>query len=490
MNFTSFIEANKEEMIEVLRDLIRFDTKKSQAFKSKEGEIYPFGKGVQDAFIYTLNKAKEWGFDVENIDNYGGHIDMGGYVLDEEGDIERVCPYMLGVLGHLDVVPEGEGWSKDPFGAELIDGRIYGRGTQDDKGPTVAALFAMKALKDAGFNPTKKVRLILGLDEETGWSGMDYYFKYAKKPDFGFTPDADFPVINGEKGILTFELAKKIEKTKDKGLELRSIKAGTAPNMVPANARCVVRAEDKDIYAKIKDKAAEFRLAGKGRINIKGVGKSLEIQAIGKASHAARPEEGINAISVLMDFLKGINFVNEDVNDIIDWYARYIGNETDGKSLGCAMQDEPSGALTLNVGQMEMNDESVSFVINVRYPVTKTDDEVYEKIKPVIERYDFGLIKDRHQKPIYMPEDHPLIQTLMKVYQDHTGDTESKPIVIGGGSYARAVENAVAFGGMFPGDEDRMHQKDEYISIENLVKMCEIYADAIYMLSKDEEMSF
>lgn len=487
MEYLKYIEKNKEEMIRTLQELIKIDSKKDRPFKTKEEEIYPFGKGVQDAFVYTLNKAKEMGFDTENVDNYGGHIDMDGYILDEDGDIDRISPYTLGILAHLDIVPEGEGWTYGPFDGVEKDGIIYGRGAQDDKGPLVATLFAMKALKESGFVPAKKVRLILGLDEETGWTGMDYYFKYQPKPDFGFTPDGEFPVINGEKGIMTFYLAKKIGGCKIKGLELRTIKGGTAPNMVPASARAVVRAEDKDLYQRIKDRATEYRSDTGNRINIKGVGKSLEISALGKAAHGASPEDGVNAISILMDFLGKLNFVNEDCNEIIDFYNKFIGMETDGTSLGCKFSDQQSGQFTLNVGEIAMDDESVALTINVRYPVTMNEGMVYAAIEAIINRYDFGLIKGRHQAPIYMDPDSPLIKTLMKVYQDNTGDAESKPLVIGGGSYARAMKNAVAFGGMFPGDEDRMHQKDECISIDTMVKMCQIYADAIYRLTKDEE---
>lgn len=488
MKYFDIIEKNKDEMISTLKDLIRIDSKKDRPFKTKEEEIYPFGKGVHEAFIYTLNKAKEMGFETENVDNYGGHIDMGGYILDDEGDIERAGLYTMGILAHLDVVPEGDGWSVDPFGGIEKDGYIYGRGTQDDKGPLVAVLYAMKALDESGFVPAKRVRLILGLDEETGWSGMDYYFKYQSMPDFGFTPDGDFPVINGEKGILTFQLAKKIGKCQIKGLELRSVNGGTAPNMVPGAARAILRAEDKEVYQFIKDRAAEYRSETGHRVNVKGVGKSLEVAALGKAAHAAHPEAGQNAISILVDFLGKLNFVNEDCNEVIDFYNKYFAMETDGRSLGISFSDEESGNLTLNVGEISMDDESLTMTINVRYPVTLDHEKIYESIEGILARYDFGLIKGRHQEPIYMDPNSPLIKTFMEVYQDNTKDYDAEPKVIGGGSYARAIKNGVAFGGLFPGDEDLMHQKDERISVETMVKMCKIYADAIYRLSKDEEV--
>ena len=172
--------------------------------------------------------GREMGFAVKNVDNYGGHIDFPG-----SGD------KIMGILGHLDVVPAGDGWQHEPYGGEIEEGRLYGRGTSDDKGPVIACLFAMKALKEAGYQPKATIRLILGLDEETHWKGMEYYFARERKPDWGFTPDADFPLINGEKGMLVFDLAKKFARTSGEGLVLRSLSGGIAPNSVPDSCRAV-----------------------------------------------------------------------------------------------------------------------------------------------------------------------------------------------------------------------------------------------------------
>ena len=232
--YLDLIEEYREEIIGTLQELIAF---RSVAAASLEGA--PFGAGVRDAFEYMLNKAKADGFDTENVDNYGGHIEFGGYLLDEEGDLVGTSDEVMGILCHLDVVPEGKDWDYEPFGGQVAEGRIYGRGAIDDKGPTVAAYYAMKALKDAGVVPEKKVRLILGLDEESGWKGMDYYLKRVRHPDFGFSPDAEFPAIHGEMGLLIFDLAKKLGKSAAgaKGISLRSVTGGNAPNMVADHAR-------------------------------------------------------------------------------------------------------------------------------------------------------------------------------------------------------------------------------------------------------------
>ncbi len=477
MKYLDLIDEYREEMIKTLQELI--------AIKSVAAEPLgdaPFGAGVQESFEYMLRKAKADGFDTENVDNYGGHIEFGGYLLDEEGDMVGTSDEIMGILCHLDVVPEGKDWDYDPFGGELADGKIYGRGAIDDKGPTVAAYYAMKALKDAGVVPEKKVRLILGLDEETGWKGMHYYLKRVKNPDFGFSPDGEFPAIHGEMGLLIFDLAKKIGKSpaNAKGVSLRSMTGGNAPNMVADHARAVIKADSYDV---IKEKAAGFRKDTGYQINTKGIGKNLEITTQGVSSHGARPGKGLNAISILMKFFDGISLDNEDVRDFIDFYNNHIGFDLCGDSIGCGLEDEPSGKLIFNVGMVNIDDESASVTINIRYPVTLSDEAVYDSILPVINRYNLGIVKKEHKAPIFIAKDDDMISTLMDVYKKHTGDISSEPLVIGGGTYARAVKNTVAFGADFPGEPELAHQKNEYISVTNLIKCARIFADAIFELA-------
>lgn len=479
--YLDLIDDYKEEMIKTLQELL--------SIKSVTGEPAsgaPFGKGVQDAFEYMLKKAKAEGFETENIDNYGGHIEFGGFFLDEEGEIAGTSEEIMGILAHLDVVPEGKDWDFDPYGGEISEGRIYGRGAIDDKGPTVAAFYAMKALKDAGIVPEKKVRLILGLDEETGWKGMDYYLKRVKHPDFGFTPDGEFPAIHGEKGILIFDIVKKLSKTpaNAKGIKLRSMTGGNAANMVADHARAVLKF---DSYDAIRDKVSDFKKTSGYQINAKGIGKNLEITTLGVSSHGARPEKGLNAVSVLMKFLEELSFDNEDLGDFVQFYNEHIGFELNGDSLGCGLEDEPSGKLILNVGVVKIDDESASLTINIRYPVTMNEEQVYGALLPVINKYNMGIVKKSHQAPIYLPKDDKMICTLMEVYKEHTGDMASEPLVIGGGTYARAVKNTVAFGADFPGEPELAHQKNEYITIINLVKCAKIFADAIFRLADGQQ---
>lgn len=471
------IDEYRDEMVRTLQELVAINSVQTEPEKDM-----PFGAGVQKAFEYMLSQGEKAGFSTCNVDNYGGHIEFSGRQADETGDLTQPCTETMAILGHLDTVPLGADWDHDPLGGEIEDGVMYGRGTSDDKGPLIAAFYAMKAIADSGYVPQKNVRMILGLDEETDWHGMDHYMERVPAPDFGFTPDGDFPAVQGEMGILVFELARKFSKQAKQagGITFRSMKGGSAPNMVADAARLLITA---DSYEDVKEKLEQFKKETGYAISAKGRGKSLEIEAQGVSAHGAMPWKGLNAISVLMKFAGLLPFNNEDVRDFIEFYNTAIGFELSGDSIGCGLADEPSGKLVFNVGMVEMDEEAVRLTVNVRYPVTLSGERVYDAMRPRLDEYDLGVVKLKHQEPIYMEPDSEMLQTLMAAYRRHTGDTESKPIIMGGGSYARAMQNCVCFGMLFPGELDTMHQKNERVSIDSLVKAAKIYADAIVDLT-------
>ena len=469
-NIRNKISENWDDQITTLKELIAI---KSVAENNEEAKNpnKPFGEGTDEALNYMLSKGEEFGFYPVNVDGYGGHIEFG------EGS------NIMGIVVHLDCVPEGDGWNHEPFGGEIEDGKMYGRGTADDKGPTVASLFAMKALSDLGYKPSARVRMILGLDEETHWAGMDYYLENEEQPDFGFSPDADFPVINGEKGILVFDIAKKFGKTTQQGLELRSIRGGRAPNMVAADARAIVLSQKKGEYDAIKEKAKYFEELKGITVSTKIIGKSLEITTTGVSAHGSTPEKGVNAISLLMEFLGMLEFTNDDMMDFIEFYNEYIGKETKGKSIGCHFEDEASGETVFNVGMIDMDTKSGRVTINVRYPISIGEDDIYAGMDEVCSKYNLGIVKTESKLPLYVSPDSEFLQTLMSCYRECTGDNESEPLVIGGGTYARAFDNCVAFGARFPGAPAMEHQADEFICLDDLKRMTEIYALAIMRLT-------
>lgn len=452
-------------LIEMLKEQIAIPS-----VVSYEAGEYPFGIKVHEAFMHFLKTAEDMGFVVKNVDEYGGHVEFGS------GD-ELAC-----IIGHLDVVPAGDGWDNGAFNPAIIDGRLYGRGAIDDKGPMVAALFAMKVLKDMGFNPGKLIRLIIGLDEEVEWRGMDRYFETERKPDIGFTPDAMFPVIRGEKGIIVCKLAKKFMKGSDSGLMLSRLSGGSAPNMVADSCVAVLKCKTRDRYDDIIERANEFKSQGV-EISAKKQGTSLKITTKGVSAHGSNPAAGENAIAHMLKFLSEVSLDAVDQNEFVKFFNEHIGYELDGKSLGISMQDDESGELVLNAGMCEITAEEAILSINIRYPVTKTEVNVFNAMENTVKPYGIGIIKGKTQKPIYYEADHPLVKLFMDVYRRNTGDMESESLVIGGGTYARCTDNILAFGANFPGAEETEHQPNEYVDIESLMLATKMYAEALYELA-------
>lgn len=457
------IDENFEEETAFLAKLVSIDSSQSDPLPDA-----PFGAGVKEAYDAAMQEARDIGFVTSDFDGRGGHAQFG------EGE------KTLGLPVHLDVVPAGDGWTREPFGAVTEGGRMYGRGTSDDKGPAAACLYAMKALKDIGFEPAMKIRLIFGLDEETGSSGMRHYIDRAGQPDTGWTPDAYFPAIRGEMGNMIFDIACKFPKTAGEGLQLRSVKGGSAPNMVAGTARALLRSADASAYDDIKKLAAERNDAGgRAKLAVRTIGQNLEVTAEGKTAHGSTPWNGVNAITELMSFLGALDISNDGPADVVEFYNRFIGRETDGASLGCRLEDEESGATVLNVGMIYMDMKELRLTVNVRFPVTYEAEDIYEGIMPALMQYDMGVVKKDADDPLYFEKDDPLISGLMDVYAEVTGDTESEPLIMGGGTYAKEFDHVAAFGGLFPGEEDRFHCADEYIELGSLKEMTVIFALAM-----------
>lgn len=464
MKFLQLIQSYREDIIKSTQELISIRSVEEEA---KPG--MPFGQGPAKALEYTLNLADEMGFETKNLDNYAGHADLG--------DGEEVA----GVLVHLDVVPEGDGWDYPPYAGEIHDGRIYGRGTNDDKGPTIACMYAMKALKEAQVELNKKIRIIFGTNEETGWGCMRHYFQHEKAPDMGFTPDAEFPVIHGEKGIIVFNLAQKLQ-DQTNGLIIESLTGGNAPNMVPDFCQAIIKGEGLD---GVEEKFKDFMKEKDYPLSLEKEENQIIIKAGGISAHGSTPEKGENAISYLMAFLGEILGADHGLGEFARVYNEKIAFQHFGQGIGCGLEDDVSGKLNFNPGMIKLENNEIRLTVNVRYPIKSSADEVYKGIREALKDTKLELIEGKGDtKPLYVEKDNFLVEKLMKVYRERTGDMDSQPITIGGGTYARAMDNAVAFGPLFPGGEDVAHQKNEYISIEDLMKISEIYAQALYELAK------
>ena len=457
------IEEYRDSMTADLKALVR-----CPSVRSEPEEGLPFGPGPAQALEEMLSIGRREGMSAVSLEGMAGYIEYGAPA---EG--------LFGILCHLDVVPEGNGWTYGAFDPVEADGRVYGRGTIDDKGPAIAAFYALKALKDCGYQFRNRVRLICGLNEETGEESLTYYKTHEEIPDFSIVPDSDFPVVRAEKGIMTFDLVKRLGIHRSDGPEIRWIRGGSAANMVPDQAEALI-----DHVQDIQALRAHVDRFGADRGFILTCEEiqdgAVMVRASGKSAHGSTPWKGTNAVSVLMALLDTIGCGSEEMQEALDFYDSHIGFDQHGERMGINLQDEESGRLILNVGLIHMDDSELRLTINVRIPVTYGEEDVYSGVAALLAENNFDFVKSMYQPSLYYPADDPRILQLMEIYRRNTGDLESQPLIIGGGTYARQIDNAVAFGALHPGDEDRMHGADEYISVDRLVQNAKIYAETIY----------
>ncbi len=456
MDLNEHVLAMQEQLIACLQENLRIPSVQGDAEKDA-----PYGIQVRRCLEHALKTAEDLGFRTVNVDNHLGWCEYG------EG------AEMVAVLGHLDVVPAGDGWTCDPFVGEIRDGKIWGRGTTDDKGPTVAALFALAALRNSGLPLKRRIRLLFGTNEETGSADVKYYLAHGGEvPVMGFTPDGEYPVINGEKGIINATFS--CEYTQSGDLKLLSIRGGTAPNVVPAHA-CAKLSCPKELttrLAKLKAPNVRFTATDYG----------IFVEAEGVSAHGSTPGLGENAIGRLLIALDTLPLSGEAAR-VIRFLAVSLGMETDGTSAGIALHDNISGGLTLNLGTLTADENHLALKINYRYPVTREYKDCAPVLNAKFAEAGFTLDSEVHKAKLYIPEDSQLVQTLMKVYREQTG-LDGNPKCIGGGTYAKTLPNTLAFGPIFPGDEVREHKPDEYISIDNLMRNAQVIAAAMYEMAK------
>ena len=399
-------ENRKDEMLADLKTMLEIESVRDESKGTPEA---PLGPGPKEALDKFLEIGKRDGFETLELDGLAGHIEFG------EGD------ETMAMLAHVDVMPAGKGWNTDPFKPVIKDGNLYARGAQDDKGPGMACYYGLKIIKELGLPVSKKVHFILGTDEESQWRGMTHYFEKMPQPDFGFSPDAFFPVINGEKGNVSFFL--NFEGSNGGDVELLSFESGLRENMVPRD--CEVRLNAKNAEEIIE--AFDAYVAGHPVVGTAFMENgTLFLHMIGKAAHAQEPRKGENAGTYMADFLQRFNF-GGDAENFVKFTA---------------------AGLEKVVAPMNVSLEQGSVMV-----------------------------------PHYVSPDDPLVSTLLDVYNRQMGTKETGKVV-GGGTYGRLMERGVAFGAMFPDTPDTMHQANEYVPVDVLVNACAIYAEAIYELIK------
>ncbi len=446
MDIKARIDELEKEMIDDLSELVAIGSVEGEA---KEG--MPFGEGPAKALAKALEISERMGFKTKNLDNYCGYAEIG------EGK------EIIGLVAHLDTVPYGEGWNTDPLKVTNIDGVLYGRGVSDDKGGAVASLYTLKMIKELGLPLNKRIRVIFGCNEETGMRCMEHYNKVEEPLTTGFTPDGSFPGVYGEKGHMNLLIS-------SKNTKIISMEGGMVTNAVCNH--CVTK-----VPATCVDKealAAAFKNTPLKGFEIKEEDGVLTIDAQGVLAHASTPLLGINAASYTFRALKEAGMQD----DFVDYYVEHVGTKCNGEGYGLNIEDE-YGDLTFNNGIVETKDKKILCNIDIRYPVTYNE----EKIRAILE----GRLEDEKGKceileigePLFFDPNSKLVTTLYDAYVKITGDTEHKPFVMGGGTYAKAIPGIIAFGCEYPDTDNHIHDANELLPISEFKEQVEIYTEAV-----------
>ena len=463
----AYIDSKKDEMIEDLKTLVRID---SQRGRAKEGK--PFGDGPAKAVAAAEGLMKQYGLQTTNYDNY--------VVTGDFGTQEKA----LDILAHLDVVPVTEDWTvTEPFQPKVVDGRIYGRGTADDKGPAIAALYALRAIRELGLPMKKSVRLILGSDEECGSGDLEYYYAKEQEAPYTFTPDADFPLINIEKGSFKGEFSADFP-AEDAKAYVVSFTSGDKVNVVPARATLVVAGVEAAVVEEAAARVtAQTNVAFTTESQADG---TVKVSARGVAAHASTPAEGKNALTATLRLITALPLdATKGLTALLGLEALFPYEDTCGKQAGIDRENEESGALTLCFSIMDYTPEHLHAIFDARLPIGCTKENTSYPVKEALAQYGITLDNDELREPHCVPGDSWFVQTLLGSYERYFGK-KGKALSTGGGTYVHELERGVAFGCMVPEVDNHMHGDDEFMEIEMLLRSAKIFADAILKICNAE----
>lgn len=449
MEIKQFVEENFENIKADLKKLVSFNSVYSDDEK-------PFGSENRKVLDCALQMMEEKGLRTQNVDYYAGYGETG------EGE------KLIGILAHLDIVPAGEGWNTDPFDVVEKDGYLYGRGVTDDKGGAVASMYALKYLIDEGYPFKKRVRLILGCNEETGSACIAHYVEKCGHIDYGYTPDGNFPGIYAEKGM--FEALVVGHKTK-----IIDIKGGEASNVVNKKVDAVLPKGSFDVE-KLKEYFAKHEISYE--LNEED---DIRLRVYGVAAHASMPDLGVNAFLHLIEAL----YVSDFNDCFVDWFHEKFGLTLHGELLGFEEIEDEVSNTSINFGVVWKDGDDIKATLDMRFPVMTNTAKVSELMKIGDENNE--VIVEELVEPLYFDINMPMIRALKKAYEDVTGDKESPMQAIGGGTYAKAIHNCIAFGDEFEGEDNHIHDANECCNIESYKKSIEIYVEAIRNLNEIED---
>jgi len=456
-----YFEENREAFISALQQLIAV-----RSIKGEATEEFPFGEAPAAALQLTLDLAKQLGLITTNHENYVGTIDINELTSE------------LGILTHVDVVGEGTNWTKQPFGGEIEDGKLYGRGASDDKGPTIASLFALAAIKALDVPLKSNARLIVGTDEESGCADTKYYFKKENPPTYVFSPDGDFPVINTEKGGLRTSFS--AEFIEDTSLpRVIAIEGGYRVNVVPPHAKATIEGLS---VKEILPYAVDLEVRTGAVIALKQDTENasyIHIDVEGKGAHASTPEKGINAITVLLELLSALPLADGAAFQAIQGVSKVFPHgDFYAEAAGLKMADEQSGELTMNFAIFKFTPTSLYGFIDSRVPICANEENTMHVLADALKKHNVELKLSGFSKAHHTPSDTPFVKTLLRNYERYTGQ-EGYCLHVGGGTYVHGIPGGVAFGCTMPGVNPNIHGADEFVIIEDLFTSAKMFAHVI-----------
>ncbi len=455
-----YFQNRESELVSYLSRLIGINSVKSDPLPGM-----PYGQGPADALALALSIAAEMGFTTANVDNYVGTVDLN----------ERET--RLGILCHLDVVGEGTGWSTPPFTAVVKDGMVYGRGSADNKGPAVAALLALKAVRDLGIPLKYNVRLILGTDEESGSSDIRYYFERYPVPPYTFSPDGTFPVVNTEKGGIKGTFTKSWQPSAALP-RITAVTGGYRVNVIPPQAEAVVEGLS---VADLRPFCDTTEQATGARFTLVEEENGVRILAAGKGGHASAPEHGVNAITALISLLASLPLADSDSSRAVkDLNRLFPHGDYYAEAAGIAQEDEISGKTTLSFDIYEQTPTGCKGIFDSRTALCATKENSEDIIRAKLNEIGFEM--DGHLHPAHhTPCDSVFVKTLLSVYEQYTG-LDGGCTSTGGGTYVHSIEGGVCFGAMMPDFEPGMHSADEHVRIADLITAARIFTQVIIEL--------
>lgn len=459
----AYMDAHRQEFLDDICELCRINSEKMPA-----EEDMPYGPGAAECLDAALDMAEGYDFETQDYDGYVGCVDF-----------DSTLPKQLDILAHLDVVPAGEGWTvTEPFAPVEKDGKLYGRGTADDKGPAVAALYAMRCVKELGIPLKKNVRLIMGTDEECGSSDIRHYYSVEQEAPMTFSPDGQYPVVNVEKGRLPGHFTASFAPS-DALPRLVQIKAGVKTNVVPGKAKAVTEGISKEI---METKAAEATKKTGVSYELDWDGDRCTITAVGEGAHASTPQAGNNALTGLLTLLCSLPFAECEQVALVRRVAGLMPHgDVNGTNLGVDMEDEVSGRITLAFSMLTVDASGLDGEFDSRVPVCGNEENVLKVIREKMAENGMVLLNDSMTPPHQVDENSEFVQTLLRVYERYTG-LKGECLAIGGGTYVHSLKNGVAFGASMPDTDNRMHGADEFAVIDDLMISAKMFAQIIVEL--------